>query len=443
MGNPSPHGNGSVSITLQARPERRLIRTSGSMRHVDFHLQVGQPPSGDQRERRPVSLALVLDRSGSMQGEKLRMAKRAALAVVDRLEERDRAAVVVFDTQIDVVQPAESVTAAFKARVRAALEPIEARASTALHEGWLTGCKAIADDQPHGGERGLARCFLLTDGLANVGMVDPEQIAAEAANIREHAGIGTSTFGIGDDYNESLLGPMAVAGAGTFYHLRTAEEIARMFRVELGELLDVAAPRVALEVEADAGVTAQVVGAYQASQGGAPEGQAGRWRVAIGDLLSGEERHVVVRFSLPAQVVGQASRVVRARLTWAAEGAGAQTEWREVGFDYASHDACDGEPADADVLHWVGLAHADAAKLEAVRLSRLGDLAGARRTLQGVSGRIAEYAGTDDALRQEVRELGALYTNLEVAPFAPAMAKELRYQSQTRATGKCDKRVGP
>ncbi|HEV7127237.1 MAG TPA: hypothetical protein VGN32_07325 [Ktedonobacterales bacterium] len=78
-----------------------------------------------------------------------------------------------------------------------------------------------------------------------------------------------------------------------------------------------------------------------------------------------------------------------------------------------------------------------------MRLSRQGDLAGARRTLQGVSGRIAEYAGKDDALRQEVRELEALYTNLKVAPFAPAMAKELRYQSQTRATGKCDKRDGP
>ena len=79
-----------------------------------------------------------------------------------------------------------------KARLRAELQRVEARANTALHEGWLTGCKAIASDNPN--RAALTRCFLLTEGLANVGVQDPEQIASDAAGIRANAGIGTSTF---------------------------------------------------------------------------------------------------------------------------------------------------------------------------------------------------------------------------------------------------------
>jgi Ca-activated chloride channel family protein len=93
----------------------------------------------------------------------------------------------------------------------------------------------------------LTRCFLLTDGLANVGLTDLEQIAAQAAGVRTHAGVGTSTFGIGDDYAESLLGPMAVAGGGQFHHLRTPVDIARTFLGELAEMLCAAALNVLLE----------------------------------------------------------------------------------------------------------------------------------------------------------------------------------------------------
>src|SRR5262245_33828058 len=183
----SAHGDpdaSNVTMTMDLRPERRFIRQGGSFRHIDFHLRVTAPASAVRAERTPLTLALVLDRSGSMQGEKLRTAKRAALAVLDGLEERDRAALVIFDDHIDVLQPLGSVDAAFKANVRAALSPVEARANTALHEGWLTGCKAIASETVPANEQSLSRCFLLTDGLANVGVTDPEQIAGEAAGIR-------------------------------------------------------------------------------------------------------------------------------------------------------------------------------------------------------------------------------------------------------------------
>ena len=88
--------------------------------------------------------------------------------------------------------------------MRAELSRIDARGSTALHEAWLTGCRLIAPDRAQTGR--LTRTFLLTDGLANVGLTDAEQIAVQAGEVRANAGIGTSTFGIGVDYDEGLLG---------------------------------------------------------------------------------------------------------------------------------------------------------------------------------------------------------------------------------------------
>lgn len=434
-------GSGSITgsganITLRMRPERRLIRQGGSFRHIDFHLQVEQAAARTETARTPLTLALVLDRSGSMQGEKIRIAKQAALSVLDRLEERDQAAVVVFDDRIDVVQARAPVTSALKASVRAALALIEARANTALHEGWLTGCKAIASESVPATEAGLSRCFLLTDGLANVGVTDPEQIAGEAAGIREHAGIGTSTFGIGNDYNELLLGPMAVAGGGQFHHLRTADEIANTFIGELGDLLAVSARQVRLEIEVEPGMQVDLVSAYWSN---ASSAGASRWSIAIGDLLSGEERHVVVRFGFPAQQ-GRDSLAVRGRVLWLADGGERSTDWQEIRFAYADQAACDAEARDPEVMHWVGLHEASRAHTEAIKRSQAGDLKGARAALQKVATSIAGYAGADEELQASISELENTGEQMAHAPLPSAASKEMLYRQQTSSRGQKDHR---
>jgi Ca-activated chloride channel family protein len=421
-----------ISLRLEARPERRLIRPAGSSRHVVFSIVVESRPR-PAADRLPLTLGLVVDRSGSMAGDKLTTAKRAVLALLDQLDERDRVAVVTFDDQVDLLQVAEAVTPLVRSRVRAALSLVEARASTALHEGWLTGCRAIAGDNP---PVGLARCLLLTDGLANVGLTDPEQIASEAAGIREHAGIGTSTFGIGPDYDELLLGPLATAGGGQFYHLRSSVEIAQTFLGELGGLLAVAATKVRLELRAEPATSCQVVSAYHTQSAGE---SAASWSCAIGDLLPGEERQVVVRFSFPAGG-RSAERTIRARLTWTADGLAQASPWQEVAFTYADDRRCDAEPRDPTAMHWIGLHHADLARQEATIVNRRGDLAGARRRLRRVARRIAEYAGGDADLQASLAELGELERNLSAAPVSPMAAKELVAESYRRSRGQPDRR---
>jgi len=437
------HENGSnkknhatTSLLLKARPERRLIRSSGSKRAIDFHIQVEYIAGETEQQRLPLKLALVLDRSGSMQGEKIQTAKSAALAVIDQLTLRDKVAVVIFDDRIDVVQELAPATRELKGQLRRSLASIQARANTALHEGWLTGCKGLAADVGLPKEQAVARCFLLTDGLANVGITDPEHIASEAAGIQEHTGISTSTFGIGNDYNELLLGPMAVAGGGQFHHLRTADEITRTFVGELGSLLAIAARQVRLELEVEPGVSIDLISAYWESS--AKENTLRR-SINIGDLQRNEEQHVVIRFGFPEQE-HQEQRVVRARLVWLADDSEKSTDWQEIRFSYASHSACDDEPQDADVMRQVGLQEVDRARREAIRQNNRGDLKGARSSLAAAAQAVASYAGSDQVLQDEIGQLHNIGQQMASAPMAPGAAKEMYYQQHRRSRSKADYR---
>lgn len=192
---------------LTVRSERALVRAkSGSHRHLV--VKINAPKLAGSAERRPMNLAFILDRSGSMSSGKLEFAKGAALAGIGRLQPRDRFAVVVYDQEITVTTPSTLATEGARAEAAADLRGVEARGSTDLCGGWLTGCRQIAErlDEAH-----VARALLFTDGQANHGETDPNALAAHASALRAR-GIVTSTFGIGLDFDEQLLRGIADAG---------------------------------------------------------------------------------------------------------------------------------------------------------------------------------------------------------------------------------------
>lgn len=432
------HGNDNkVNITMEARPERRLIPRVPSIRYVDYQIRVATKPPAAQNDRSPLTLALVIDRSGSMSGNKITTAKSAALAVLDKLDERDTVAVVVFDSEITTIQPAAPATSSVKQHIRERLAEIDARASTALHEGWLTGCNAIVSVVEASERQSVARCFLLTDGLANLGLTDPEQIATQAAGIRQNAGIGTSTFGIGLDYAEELLGPMAVAGGGRFHHLRTASEIANTFIGELGELLATVAANARLELEVEPGVSVEIVSMYEASAN--PSDAPTHWSVPIGDLISGEVRHVVVRFGF-GHALRREEQAIRARLVWTADGVERGTDWETLRFTYAVDAACEAEPVDEQVAHLAGEAVSDRSQRDALILSKRGDLDGARSILINAQQLLERYALYDPALRTELNEVARLAIDIEHAPLSSASSKEAYFMKQARSKGQRDLR---
>jgi Ca-activated chloride channel family protein len=436
-----------VNLQIDPRPERHLLRSGGSSSYLDVVVRVAASHNRRRPERPPVHVALVIDRSGSMSGTKVATAKQAALAVLDGLTERDTAAVVVFDNQIDVVQAEAPVTGLVKAHVAAELAGIDARGSTALHEGWLVGCRAIAADSTESPIEtrmtGVRRCFLLTDGQANVGLSQPEGLAQAAAQVHEEAQVSTSTFGIGTDYDEELLGPMAVAGGGQFYHLRTSEEIATTFVGELEQLLGTRARDAHLEVEATPGVVATLISAY-VWQAGAPGSEgAGRWNATVGDLLGGEERHVVIAFNFPAAAEARHEHSVRVRLTWQDEDGSHATAWQPCRFRYAESGAeYVAEMRDETVLHYAAQHLSDQAQREAITARKRGDVASARMATRAGASRLAALGlrHNDAVLASEQQSLADMEVDLSAEQADPHLLKERYYQSQLRSRGKLDLR---
>jgi len=146
------------------------------------------------------SLALVIDASGSMQGRPLEEAKRCAEMVASRLHATDRLAVVQFDQEARLLWPAVEVGDA--RALTQAIQSIQPGGSTALHDGWLQGVKALSSCPVDG----LRRVILLSDGEANRGERNPLVIAAQCAEWANQ-GITTSTYGLGASFNEDLMVP--------------------------------------------------------------------------------------------------------------------------------------------------------------------------------------------------------------------------------------------
>jgi len=261
----------------------------GASRHIIRALLRIEGQAPPLESRLPLNLTVVLDRSGSMSGEKLTAARRAAAQLVRRLRPEDFVSVVAYDQSVITI--AEPATGEAQRALPAQIESIESGGSTNLSGGWLRGRELIMRNT---NDRRASRILLLTDGLANVGITDPDSLVGLCAAARE-ASISTTTLGFGTDYDESLLRAMAEAGGGSMYYIERADQAIEIFDDEALDLLDIAAQNVTVTI--DPSPAAQQVVVHH----GYPRSQHGsRLRLDIGDLYAREPRAVLVEFAFEA-----------------------------------------------------------------------------------------------------------------------------------------------
>ena len=198
-------------------------------------------PSGD---RIPLNISLVVDRSGSMSGDKLEYVKKAVDFVIDNLASDDYMSIVQYDDRIDVVSPSAKVTN--KKDLHSKVKKIEARGMTNLSGGMLEGYTQVDKSKA---DKYVNRVLLLSDGLANQGITDPEKLKQIAQKKFREQGIGLSTFGVGSDFNEMLMTHLSEFGGGNYYFIDSPEKIPQIFAEELAGLLSVVSQNTKLTIE--------------------------------------------------------------------------------------------------------------------------------------------------------------------------------------------------
>lgn len=399
-------------IVVDSALDRRLLPPEGGRRFLRLTLRAPQAPQGlAGRERKPLDLAFVLDHSGSMAGEKLRLVKEAVAFGIGQLAPEDRAAVVIYDHTVQTLAPLAPMTGAAKASLTLALGGVQEGGSTALGEGWLTGCRMIADGATPGGGR-LTRSLLLTDGLANVGVTDPAELTGHAVELRRR-GVTTSTFGVGADFDERLLNGLAEAGGGNFHFIEHGQQIPDFFAGELGELLTVVVEGTTVALTLPPGVGAEPLndypvvrnqseGAWPDLDSGAPGGTT--VTVEVGSLSAGEEKILLFELTAPPAAPGTAlpcRATVRYRRS--ADGVEETSGARALSLRVATRAEADAEEADAGVIAVAGRLQAARAKYEAWEHAQAGRHDAAQRVLAGAAQAFAAPA---------------------MAPAAPALAAD-------------------
>jgi Ca-activated chloride channel family protein len=360
-----PNGS-STAPSIELRPEWSGRPSAGGAFHLLLSVtapHVANPAGG----RPPVDLAFIVDRSGSMAGDKLALVKRGVEHALRLLDERDTLSLTVYDDRIDVPTPQRRFSPGTHDGVRRRLRSIEARGSTNLAGGWLTGCDQLApladgsSSLRRAEGRPLCRALLLTDGLANVGITEPDEIAAHSAELFRR-GITTTTFGVGDDFDEVLLGRMADAGGGRYHYIAGAADIPRVFAGELGELLTVALRDVTVSLSIPAGWQLSLVNDLPL------DGDAGRISVRLGDLVSRDERRLVFEATLPATTEGT-RETLDVRMQWSDPSGLHTTEQTLRRVLEARSDA--GEP-DQQVQDELARMYGARARAEALAYNRAG-----------------------------------------------------------------------
>mgnify|MGYP001241969800 CR=1 FL=1 len=282
----SVHASGPA-VTCRVSLDREAL-PAGAPQKAIIKVSLVAPEAPREDERPPVNLALVLDRSGSMSGDKIAKAREAAIEALRRLSPRDVFSLVAYDHSVQTLVPAQRAenTAWIEQQIRA----IRPGGNTALFGAVSQGAAEVRKNLGRGY---VHRVILLSDGLANVGPSSPQDLGRLGAALLKE-GVSVSTVGVGVDFNEDLMARLAEKSDGNHYFVESSVDLPRIFAAELGDVLSVVARRVRIEIECPAGVRPlRIIGR---------EGRIRGNRVEIGmnQLYGSQEKYALIEVEVPA-----------------------------------------------------------------------------------------------------------------------------------------------
>ncbi len=386
-------------------------------------LELRAPEPEPVATRPKLAIALVIDRSGSMAGEKLQVAKSCAEFLAGRITTEDRLAVVAYDDTVSLVAPLQGPGD----QIDYAIDRIHPGGQTNLSGGWLKGVELLQD-----GTSKVRRVLLLTDGLANVGIIDHAQLSSMAAGAAAR-GITTTTIGFGEGFDEELLSGMSDSGGGRDHFAASPDEAPSIFAQEFEGLAMMVAQNLSVEVR-PVGPTLNVgiVNEFPITSTGTG------LQAALGDVHGGQFHKLVFRLQIPNLAELGQVKVGEVVIRWS-EISGSDvtmhTRTVPVMINVATEADASGEAPDSGVTEQVLILRAAQARKEARLLADQGDYDQAERILQEQAERLGAIPWTSDeftAATDDIEELKGFIQRLQMRTYDRISSKELWDQSRRR-----------
>jgi Ca-activated chloride channel family protein len=286
------------------------ILASGS-RPLFIEVRIAADESGTSA-RTPISMVLVIDTSGSMEGQKLRDAKRSAIAMLDQMRGDDMVALVRYSSDAQVLVPLSRVSDV-RDNARSQIERMSAGGNTDIANAMRVASRLLSTDQ-------LARpqrVVLVTDGRDTSGA--PRDTGPSVARSMAGRGITASALGIGFDYDQDYLASVANSGKGNYEYVGETSGLDRFLARELRETGNTTVQDATARIDLPSGWRVRDV------WGASWDPSSRDVRLSFGSLFAGDERRAIVTIDADAGSPGSWT-TVRATMSWIPVASGTRVE---------------------------------------------------------------------------------------------------------------------
>jgi len=373
-----------------------------------------------EAKRKPVNLVLAIDVSSSMSGSKLSTVQQAACELIDRLQATDRVGVVSFGSHVEVIHNLELLEN--RDKIKNAIRDLAAVGSTALYPGWEKSIELLEALKLKG------RVLLLSDGEANIGLVDADQIATKVKE-KSKAGLSTSTMGVGSHFNEDLLEAMALSGEGNYFYVEDLKKMEEIFAIELSGVQARIGASLEVSITPENGAT--IVKAVQ------PHALLDN-KIYVGSILSGMPINILVEFTTPLSAkqlevlklsakynaIDEKNKETPKTIEASLELPVVDSEWMEINQN-------------PQVKERVAIAKAEELRQEALTKAAQGDNAGSIQYLTQAGAIFGGLANKSSLVLQEMSMLEAVKTRVETGSFLEAskLSKSMTYARSNALVG--------
>ncbi|MGD8464519.1 MAG: VWA domain-containing protein, partial [Anaerolineae bacterium] len=331
----------------------------------------------------PLNLSLVLDKSGSMQGQKIKNLREAAKLVVDRLGPQDTISIVAFSDRKYLIADSQPVTD--KEMLKKRIERIRDGGGTAISGGMAQGLKelekALAPDS-------VSRMLLLTDGQT----FGDEKQCKKLGQAAGDKGIVVQALGLGDDWNEDLLDEIAGASGGMADLIESPDEIMDVFDRTVKSMQDTVVQNAQMILRLANGVTPRQVWQVLpiiSNLGYRPLSDRDV-QVTLGELQKTQPRSLLVELLIGPRPAGR-YRIAQAEVSYDVPGLSLTGEKvkADILLDITA-DASQSRQYDAEVMNIVEKVTAFKLQTRALEDAKMGDVTGASQKLRAAATRLLE-----------------------------------------------------